>query len=336
MKNSEKKKITLYYAITDYLLEKKEKADKINVITAVGVSMRPTLLSGDKIAVKKIPQDQFSQEDIIAFVNNNLVVCHRIVKIIKENNQTLFITQGDAVKNPDKTKIIPEQVAGKIVYVIRQGKKINPYSGVCYEDKLLLKTRLKMFFLSLSKNLFLWFKAGLKSILKFFRIYLFFKKKYFVMIKNKIKYQLQLPRKTLKYPLYRYATIPWPEVEGRPDDFYQPLKQIGGFKLTASRNQNKEAEVKIAKFINPKSKKTFWVIINLFFDRLFTEIDKEDEFLSKAYFILGKIGVKKLYALAPEKEIFFNRSFCQYITKSKPKFIRKIRNKKLYLLGDAK
>ena len=78
-------------------------------------SMSPILQVGDCVIVQKIPIDQLSPGDVIAYLSespqiNGLMVMHRIVKILPDGS---FITQGDANPIPDDLPVRPDQIYGK-------------------------------------------------------------------------------------------------------------------------------------------------------------------------------------------------------------------------------
>lgn len=85
-------------------------------------SMEPTLNIGDIVFIKKT--DEINEEDIISFKVNNSIVTHRVISIIKnEDNKIQYITKGDNNNGADDESIFKEDILGK--YVFKIGKLGN-------------------------------------------------------------------------------------------------------------------------------------------------------------------------------------------------------------------
>ena len=83
-------------------------------------SMRPTMDVGDVVIVAKAPADVIKEGDIIQFRQaEKVTVMHRVVEIQETEGAKFFITKGDAIGQPDKDPVIPENVVGKVVFTIR-------------------------------------------------------------------------------------------------------------------------------------------------------------------------------------------------------------------------
>lgn len=79
-------------------------------------SMSPTFEAGSFIIVKNEKPENINSGDIITFkVNENTVLTHRVVEIVKDGNNTSFITKGDANNSYDKKPVIQEQILGVAV-----------------------------------------------------------------------------------------------------------------------------------------------------------------------------------------------------------------------------
>lgn len=80
----------------------------------VSGSMSDTINVGDIVIVKiKDEQEQFAENDIIVFKQDDYIITHRIISI----EQNKITTKGDANNTEDKT-INKEQIIGKVTNVI--------------------------------------------------------------------------------------------------------------------------------------------------------------------------------------------------------------------------
>ena len=81
-------------------------------------SMSPALEVGDIALVQKVNTSTIKTGDIIQFIRNNVTVLHRVVQITENKEQTLYITQGDANKQPDTDPVTANHILGKSVFAI--------------------------------------------------------------------------------------------------------------------------------------------------------------------------------------------------------------------------
>lgn len=81
-------------------------------------SMKPIINPGDVVLIKKMNGNEVNKHDIIQFKMNNVYVFHRIIDIKKDNNQTKYITKGDNNSVKDSQLVNPEDVKGKVIYII--------------------------------------------------------------------------------------------------------------------------------------------------------------------------------------------------------------------------
>ncbi len=88
-------------------------------------SMETQILPGDIVVVKEIDAKKLKENDIIAFkYDDNIVITHRIIEIIKdENGNTKYKTKGDNNNDEDDGFVRPEQIEG--IYKFRIGKLGN-------------------------------------------------------------------------------------------------------------------------------------------------------------------------------------------------------------------
>ncbi len=84
----------------------------------VSGSMEPTIMTGDAILVKEVPQDEVQISDIISFSQGETIVTHRVIGIVEENGIKKYKTKGDNNNTEDKEKITYEQIEGKYQFKI--------------------------------------------------------------------------------------------------------------------------------------------------------------------------------------------------------------------------
>lgn len=88
-------------------------------------SMETQIMTGDIAVVKEVDTNSLQTNDIIAFKDNgNVVITHRIVEIVTEDDgKTKYKTKGDNNNSEDSGYVYPEQVEG--IYKFRIGKLGN-------------------------------------------------------------------------------------------------------------------------------------------------------------------------------------------------------------------
>lgn len=86
----------------------------------VSGSMEPTIMTGDAIFVKEVPQKEIKTNDIISFSQGETIVTHRIIGIVEENGVKRYKTKGDNNNTEDREKITYEQIEGKYQFKINQ------------------------------------------------------------------------------------------------------------------------------------------------------------------------------------------------------------------------
>ena len=65
--------------------------------------MRPTINEGDLVIIEKVKIENIKAGDIIQYKTKDYSVVHRVVKILKDNQEILLITKGDNnLKNDSK------------------------------------------------------------------------------------------------------------------------------------------------------------------------------------------------------------------------------------------
>lgn len=84
--------------------------------TIVSGSMEPTIMTGDAIFVKEVPQNELQKNDIISFRYDNIITTHRIVDITTENGEIKYITKGDHNNSEDEHKVDYGEIEGKFKF----------------------------------------------------------------------------------------------------------------------------------------------------------------------------------------------------------------------------
>ncbi len=85
-------------------------------------SMEPLIKPGDIIIVEKITSmeeiNNLKKNDIVQFKSNNVVISHRIIKIIEKEETYNFRTKGDNNSGVDVDLVKPKQIKGKVINVV--------------------------------------------------------------------------------------------------------------------------------------------------------------------------------------------------------------------------
>jgi len=90
--------------------------------------MHPTICHGDVITVEPVAPGNLRKGDIILYRFQNDFIAHRIVNVEEREGCNLtFILRGDASTGCD-APVKPKQVLGKVVFLERNHRIINPYS----------------------------------------------------------------------------------------------------------------------------------------------------------------------------------------------------------------
>ena len=84
----------------------------------VSKSMENTINKNDVIIIREVQKDEIHKDDIIAFLQNNEVITHRIVDIVEDNGVTKYLTKGDNNLHEDKDLVTYEQIEGKYQFKI--------------------------------------------------------------------------------------------------------------------------------------------------------------------------------------------------------------------------
>lgn len=93
-------------------------------IAVASGSMSPTIKKGDVVIIEKLDGkfDNLKIDDTIAFRYENIVVVHRLIKIVNEDGKYYFYTKGDANIKEDNFAITEDMMIGTVNHKI-------PYIG---------------------------------------------------------------------------------------------------------------------------------------------------------------------------------------------------------------
>lgn len=81
-------------------------------------SMQSEIYAGDLAIVKEVDPDELKEGDVIAFRQGDIVITHRIERIIEENGEKQFITKGDNNNFEDVYPVYPNMIEGKFEFKI--------------------------------------------------------------------------------------------------------------------------------------------------------------------------------------------------------------------------
>lgn len=308
-----------YYKLSDQILKERETKKELIFTEAVGLSMSPVIVSGDVIAIDSSLKDTLSEGDIIAFRKKDLFVCHRIVKLTERNGLKIFVTKGDNLEKNDEREVFFEEIAGKVVQLVRGRRRINPYQNISQNIRPE----------AVAKKLINGIKKWIKRNQIVSSFYYGLKKVIFIFIKRFIIYDFNLPLKQRKYPAYRYFSIPLKDIWSKSSDFYFPLDEIGGFKLEAGFFSFGKATVEVAKVKLDNNDNSFWIIERSFVRGIFFGVNWQRCLIKRCYIILNKIGKDELYLAYDDKVAGFLKGSDRFIERE-AKF--KHKGRALYLL----
>lgn len=113
------------------LLEEKRHIFGIYMFNIVSESMEPTFYKNDLAVVKSCEVEKLEKGDIITFQQEDRIISHRIIGIIKENGEKKFITKGDNNEVEDVEPIEIQNIYGKVEFIIPKiGKIVNYIQNV--------------------------------------------------------------------------------------------------------------------------------------------------------------------------------------------------------------
>jgi signal peptidase I len=110
-------------------------------ISALGLSMLPTLWPGDVLTIRAVTVDQCEPGDIILCEWQGRLVIHRVMRREFRAGKSCLITRGDAISHEDSA-VCARQVLGRVAAVERQGQTfaVPRLSGLARTIGLLLSS----------------------------------------------------------------------------------------------------------------------------------------------------------------------------------------------------
>ena len=125
-----------------------------------GRSMQPTLKEGMLIEVDNINPQAVRPADIIVYGKGSPLIAHRVVRILKKDKKTLYLTKGDNHAYRDLT-VIPEE---DLIGVVR-----SAFYEKDLKRDILIKNKLIQLLYVIIGNLVFWVRKRRDSIPKFIR-----------------------------------------------------------------------------------------------------------------------------------------------------------------------
>ena len=81
-------------------------------------SMEPKIYAGDLVLVEKVDLKDLKLGDIIQYKNDNVYIFHRLIDIVKTEEEVEYRTKGDNNSGPDPDLIKGENIKGKVIYTV--------------------------------------------------------------------------------------------------------------------------------------------------------------------------------------------------------------------------
>lgn len=96
-----------------------------HAIAVASGSMSPNIHKGDVVIIEKIDKkyDKLKKGQVIAYKYDNIVIVHRLIRILKDGDKYYFYTKGDANLTEDNWTVDADSVIGVVNYKI-------PYIGL--------------------------------------------------------------------------------------------------------------------------------------------------------------------------------------------------------------
>lgn len=118
-------------------------------------SMEPTIMTGDAIFVKEVPESEIKVNDIISFKEKDgeNITTHRIIEIKEEDGIKKYKTKGDNNNAEDKNLTTYNQIEGKYLF------KINNFGTISN----ILQNKIFLIILSILIIFIYWYSKRLKD-----------------------------------------------------------------------------------------------------------------------------------------------------------------------------
>ena len=100
------------------VLKRKLSEDNELTINVSGISMMPTILSGDKLIIQSFHNYHIG-DVLVFFYGKNKLLVHRLLKI----NNAIYYCKGDNSFRIEQ--ISSDQIIGKVVYIVRNNEMLG-------------------------------------------------------------------------------------------------------------------------------------------------------------------------------------------------------------------
>lgn len=116
----------IFYIISGKIAQSKGQTPPLGLFTIISPSMTDAINVYDVVFTKKVDTNTLVSGDVITFYSTNpfyqgTPITHRIVDVINvPDTGKMFVTKGDANLEPDKERVYPVNVVGKVLFKIPQ------------------------------------------------------------------------------------------------------------------------------------------------------------------------------------------------------------------------
>jgi hypothetical protein len=105
---------------------------------ATGWSMLPSVWPGETLVVDRIEPGQVRLGDLVLIGRDGGLCAHRIIGTLGDSQNPQWITQGDAMRVPDRP-VAANELLGRVAYLIRGGKLVAVPAEIGVIDRLIAK-----------------------------------------------------------------------------------------------------------------------------------------------------------------------------------------------------
>lgn len=113
-------------------------------------SMEPAMSPGDAVIVKEAPPSEIEEQDIITFQRPGIdtPTTHRVAEVQQTEDGVAYVTQGDALEQPDQGLVPHDRVVGEVIFVIPFIGYVIKFAGTQLGFLALVLTPMALFVLS--------------------------------------------------------------------------------------------------------------------------------------------------------------------------------------------
>ena len=109
------------HKIARQTLDRWIKSGTRNRISISGNSMRPFMNDGSLVEVE-YGRHSVKKGNIVVYLRDDRLICHRVLRVVKEGEKTFYLTKGDAAVRFDKPLVSEKEIAGVVRAIIRRNK----------------------------------------------------------------------------------------------------------------------------------------------------------------------------------------------------------------------